>query len=362
MSICLNAIVKNEEKGIHVMLESVVDFIDTYVIVDTGSTDGTKDVIKKFFDYHGIEGEIFDRPWYDDFGRSRTEAIELARGRGDYLLFMDATDRFVGKPGPLTLDQYRVALVNQSNKYYRPVIVKNDERFKWRYDGVLHEYLTTDVKNYSMQILDHCRIEYNVVKGGRDANPNKYRDDARILERELEKDPNNHRNQFYLAQSYRDAKMFEEAMEAYQKRIEMGGWREEVYESMYNIGICMLILGESSEKIEEWFLKVYELYPHRVESLYQLARYFRLKKDYEKSYQHGIRGVDVPYPSNDRLFVNRSVYEYRLKDEVAISSYYVGEYKTSLRLNLDIIDRVPSEEVSRIKSNMQFSIDRLFSI
>lgn len=360
MTICLNAIVKNEATGIRVMLESVADFISTYVIVDTGSTDNTKQVIKDFFDSRGIDGEIHDRPWYNDFGKSRTEAIRLAQGKGDYLLFMDATDQFIGKPGILELDQYKVTMIHSSTRFERSVFVKNDDKFQWRYEGVLHEYLTTDEKVYSRGFLKDCTIRCNVVRGCRESNPNKYSDDARCLEEALKKDPDNSRYQFYLGQSYRDSGQHEKAIEAYTKRMHMGGWEEEIYDSMYNIGVCMIRLDRDEDEVEKWLEDTFKRYPHRSEPLYQLARYFRLRGNHKLSYIHGVQGIDIVAP-DDGLFVNSSIYKYLLKDEVAIASYYVGDDEMALRLNLDIIDKVPESQIPRIKTNMKYSINRLLS-
>jgi glycosyltransferase involved in cell wall biosynthesis len=88
-TICLNVIVKDETPMIRRCLESVRPLIDSWVIVDTGSTDGTQDVIRDV--YGDLPGELYERPWRG-FDGSRTEAIELARARADYLLFVDADD------------------------------------------------------------------------------------------------------------------------------------------------------------------------------------------------------------------------------------------------------------------------------
>src|SRR5271154_675638 len=137
MTICLNMIVKNESRVIARCLKSVLPLIDSYVIIDTGSIDDTKAIVRKELD--GIPGEIHDRPWVN-FGHNRTEAITLALGKADYLLVVDADDEIVGpKPTDLTADIYHLRVEDGDIRYERAQLFKADDTF--RYAGVLHEIL-----------------------------------------------------------------------------------------------------------------------------------------------------------------------------------------------------------------------------
>ena len=104
-SVCLCMIVKNESKVIERCLASVRDLVDTWVISDTGSTDGTQQLIRSALD--GIPGELHEEPWVN-FGHNRTLNIRHARGKADYLLLLDA-DHVIRQDGPLprlTADSY----------------------------------------------------------------------------------------------------------------------------------------------------------------------------------------------------------------------------------------------------------------
>ncbi|WP_432186193.1 glycosyltransferase [Streptomyces sp. Tue6028] len=133
-------IVKDEAHVIRRRLESVRPLIDTWVIVDTGSTDGTQDVIREV--YGDLPGALYERPW-KGFDGSRTEAVELARSRADYLLFMDADDVMEVesgfRPPELALDAYNITVREGSSVNRRSALVST--RLPWRYIGVLHEYL-----------------------------------------------------------------------------------------------------------------------------------------------------------------------------------------------------------------------------
>jgi glycosyltransferase involved in cell wall biosynthesis len=91
-TICLNMIVKNESHVIERCLESVKKIIDYWVIVDTGSEDGTQEIIKQVL--KDIPGELHERPWIN-FEYNRNEALSLALDKADYIFFIVADDRLI---------------------------------------------------------------------------------------------------------------------------------------------------------------------------------------------------------------------------------------------------------------------------
>ena len=93
--LCLSMIVKNESHIIHECLNSVYKDIDYWVIVDTGSTDNTKEIITNFFKEKGIPGELHEKPWVS-FGHNRTEALDLCKGKAEYAFMIDADDYLEG--------------------------------------------------------------------------------------------------------------------------------------------------------------------------------------------------------------------------------------------------------------------------
>ena len=145
-TICWNAIVKNESAIIERCMSSMVDQIDYWVVVDTGSTDGTQQIIKDFMAKHKIPGELFERPWVN-FSHNRSEALELAENKADYIFLCDA-DMTLEVIDPEWKSQlqgapaYSVIQKNTAIRYSNIRLVNGrlTGRQRYRYWGATHEY------------------------------------------------------------------------------------------------------------------------------------------------------------------------------------------------------------------------------
>jgi glycosyltransferase involved in cell wall biosynthesis len=349
-------IVKDEGHVIERCLLSVKDFISHWVIVDTGSTDNTKEVITRVMG--NIPGEIVDRPW-KDFGHNRTEALDLARSKADYSLWIDADDIIVVDGNPfkeLTASAYSFLVKYGSTVYTRAHLFNN--QLPWKFEGVIHEYPHANGINNSELLLG---ITYCVIGGGARSKQDKFSRDIKILEEALLSDPDNVRYVFYLAQSYRDAKEYEKAIKTYDKRVKMGGFQEEVWCSLYQIARLYEFMG-LSQWIISAYLKAYDYRPQRAESIYSLAKYCRLQENYNLAFMFADIAKNIKRTC-DVLFVDESVYDWRALDEFAISAYYVGRYDASFMANNLLITsgKLPSDELERIISNRNFGLERIAS-
>src|SRR6516164_7707722 len=85
MRVSLCMIVKNEEANLADCLQSVADLVDEMVVVDTGSTDRTREIAP------GFGARVHDFPWVDSFAAARNETLRHATG--EWTLRMDADDR-----------------------------------------------------------------------------------------------------------------------------------------------------------------------------------------------------------------------------------------------------------------------------
>jgi glycosyltransferase involved in cell wall biosynthesis len=302
-------IVKNESRVIQRCLASVQSFVDFWVIVDTGSMDGTQRLIQKFM--KRIPGELHERSWVN-FEHNRNEAFMLARSRADYTLFIDADEKLVvshpfQRPA-LDKDCYR-ALVHTS-LYAGLRMLMVDNRLDWRWKGVLHEELQApNITSY--EDLANVIVLANTLDGHRSQDPQKHIKDALVLEKALETDPQNSRYLFYLAQSYANAKEYPLALKYYEQRAAMGGNVDEMFWSLYMVGMIQGMLQYPIDTVFASLWKAHYYQPKRAEPLYHIARLHFDVKNYSLAYLFSSSALSLSFYRGTGYVVYR-IYDYEL--------------------------------------------------
>ncbi len=372
-NICLCMIVKNETEVLPRLFRSVKDYIDYYVIVDTGSTDDTIALIEREMSGYGIDGEVHERPWVN-FGVNRQQALSLAvaAGKADWLLFIDA-DEELGVSDPKFYEKlepgvsYEIEKRHGGTRYVVPHLVNiKASRFKW--EGPVHNYLLTLEGPKHRPTRTDVWIIYHAGEGAKShgmTQEQKYLRDAKLLEDDLKENPNNARSQFYLAQSYRDAGHREKAYAEYKKRVSMTGWVEETFVAQLEAARLSLLLEMPEEVVLSEYLDAFNLRPTRIEPLHDLACYFRLKGQYGKAYIFARTAVEIERP-DDLLFLSQEVYDWRILDELGVAAYWVGDYAASKEACETVILRVrrggvsvPPGDLARIEGNLAHTLKKL---
>lgn len=374
-TICLVMIVKNESKTIKRCIDSVKDYIDYWVIVDTGSTDGTQEIITNVMEEYGIKGELYERPWVD-FGFNRTESLNYSKGKADYRLIIDADDVLMveEEKNPflnLDKDSYKIKIRLGNIAYYRTQLVRGDQ--DWVYRGVLHEYIRGPIgETLTDANLENCEMYASVSGHNREIKGElKYYNDALTFERALitsseeELADLKHRYLFYMAQSYRDANMYERSIEAYQKRVEAGGWDEEVYISKYWIAKQKHALGRPDEEIIDAYLQAWEYRPTRLEALYNVIKFLGSRNRYGYAFALATIGMKSP-TCTDILFVEDDIWRWRFPDEYSVLAFYNGNAKEAFNITSKLIEsdefkNIPPSDQERIKKNLGFYQDSLMN-
>ena len=314
--------VRNEERILKRCMESVEGFVEAYCICDTGSTDKTCEIATEFLKTH--DGCLTHVQW-QDFGYNRTASFANAQTylkttgwdlKDTYGLLLDADMMF--DPGslkthPLEHIGYTIVQCAGTLEYPNTRLIRMDHL--WECRGVTHEYWDAPCEHIPKVI---CHInDFN--DGG--CKSDKFQRDAILLEKGLIDEPTNVRYMFYLAQTYHSTGRWKDSIAMYKRRINAGGWFEEIWYSHYMIAKCHRELG-NIPKFEEWMLRAYEYRKERAESLYELARYFRQDGQHYKAYQYVVMGQKIPM-STDSLFIETDVYRGLFDYEQSVLDYYV---------------------------------------
>ena len=355
-AICMNMIVKNEANVVAETLDSVAAYISSWVIVDTGSTDGTRDVIRKHMARLGIPGKLHERQWRN-FGHNRSEALNLAQGHGDYIWVIDADDIVVGTPDftQLSADIYRMRLGDASFTYWRPQLFRDGVRV--RYEGVVHETAVWE----SDCVVGRLEGDYYVESrrlGARSQDTQTYARDRDLLLAEVERNPEDARSAFYLAQSYFDLDDFVNARKWYERRVEMGGSDEEVYYSMVRLAESMARLDWPWLVVQDAYLQAWEFRPTRAEALHAIARRYREEQRYLPGHLFAQRAAQIPLPENELLFVGADVYAWRAIDEQAVCASQLGKHVEAFMLcrRLLALSGIPDSDRQRIAVNRDVGV------
>lgn len=352
MTICLTMIVRNEAAVIERCLRSVHPFINSWCIVDTGSSDGTQLLAQKAL--QDLPGKLHERPW-KNFGHNRTECVELAVGMAEYNLTIDADEVLEVRrkhPYELTKDIYIILSESGYYSYGRPMLFKNNGGY--RYKGPVHEELIRDAPS-EIEKLDGvtCKVLGAVsARGGKE----KYRRDAELLKEAIKEEPENSRYWFYLAQSWRDAGEDALAYHAYVHRSHMHGWYEETFIARLEASKLTEKLIPEPSKVIESYERAFRFRPERrAEVLWQLARYLRRIGKPGLGYTYAKMGINFPEPVDDLLFVDVDAYRWKIFNEMALCAKDVGKKTEAADIFKQLLDHggIPEGEVPRIERELE---------
>lgn len=332
--VCLVMIVRDEAEILRERLEAVVGVIDSWLIVDTGSTDRTQEIVLDTL--RNLPGRLVERPWWG-FADARTFAVsEAARDfPGAWALLLDADTVFHALPKwrellkPVDADAISCQVHHGAIRYSHPRLLRLGEHFAWRWRGVLHEYLEIPAGRKVVE-TDLIWVEHG-SGGARSKDPEKFRRDAELLRSTREAmalHPAGDdadllpRYTFYEAQSWRDAGRPLLAELAYEARACMGGFFEEIYLSWLNIGTLREAAGETAGAVEAW-LAAWAVDPRRAEALIGLATIHRARSLWAPAYAFAWQGYLAASVGPVGMFADQNV-GWRADFELGVAGWYTG--------------------------------------
>lgn len=325
LSLCM--IVKNEECCLEKCLSSVKDAFDEIIIVDTGSTDKTKEKAKKFTD------KVYDYTWQYDFSKARNFSFDKATS--EYIMWLDADDillpktvekikewKETGEACDCMMCKYITSYDENLTPlfvFYRERIVKNSPNLRW--NDPIHEVITPTGKIiYNDDIMvyhDKKNKPYT------DRNLNIYR---KMIKAGVTFTP---RQQFYYARELYFNNLIDEAIHEFSIFLASGkGWKENNIEACLNLSKCYQLKGERQNAITS-LLGSFAYDIPRGEALYQLGRIF---EDQEK-YDMAIYWYKQALSSNPNVqgggFINIDCYRFLPALQLCVCYYKKGDVNLS---------------------------------
>ena len=224
ISVCI--IAKNEESRIEQCLSSIKPYGFEIVVVDTGSTDKTKEIAGRYAD------KVLDFVWCDDFSAARNFSLREASNNWIFMIDCDETIKEIDVE---ELNYFRKHLSDKVGSVSRENLVTENgvltlnntdytERFfnkkLYHYTGLIHEQLTPIKGHEIPALLLHTTLlhtGYDMTEAERQA---KYQRNFTLLEKQLEQDPQNPYLYYQLGKTCEILGDYARACEYYDKGLE----------------------------------------------------------------------------------------------------------------------------------------------
>lgn len=377
--IALLMMVKNEEKRLHVTLESVKGHVDSLIIYDTGSTDSTIDILQQFSEKSDIPLHL-KKGHFVNFATSRNVSLDYADSIDgiDYLLLLDCNDELKGgnelrqwiqtsaRPDETAWLVHQKWFSGAITDYYNIRLIR--PRNEWRYRGVVHEWMqhgndTEYVERQKVGEPIHIFQDRTLDDG---KSGKRFVQDRIMLLDEYKKNPKDERTVFYLAQTCGCLHLTEEAYKYFSIRSKMGGFREETFHSFLKMGDMIRQKAWNktlapTERKKWWdialahYMNAFELFV-RAEPLTFIAEYYMSLGNNLLAYHFAKFACELSYPSDSILFVDTNVYEYTRYHVLGIVAFYCEKFQEGYDACQKAIE---ARHQQRDIDNLKFYKDRL---
>jgi len=328
ISLCM--IVKNEEDTLARCLGSVHDIVDEIIIVDTGSTDRTKEIAREF------KSKIYDFEWIDDFSAARN--YSFSKATMDYILWLDAddvilpNDRKKLKELKETLDPSVVTVMMKYNYafdeygnvtlcFYRERLVKRSHNPVWH--DPIHEFIGIQGKTINEDIC----ITHKRVHDASDRN-------LLIFEKMIEQGRTmSARNYFYYAKELYYHNRFEEAIVYFNKFLDsVEGWVEDNINACYHLSICYENVQDRPNMLKA-LLRSFEYDLPRAEICCQLGTYYIAAEDYERAMFWYELATKLKKPVDSWGFIMEDYWGFIPNIQLCVCHYKLGNVEESYKYN-----------------------------
>jgi glycosyltransferase involved in cell wall biosynthesis len=329
--------VKNEEGVLERMINSVKDIVDEFIIVDTGSTDTTKDIIAKY-------GKVYEIPFVN-YVDTKNECLKLATG--EYILYMDADEvLYQGKEVIKewveggNVEALVCKITEGSHEDYNQNALQYDRirlwrnNNKWKFEGPgVHEVCVGPGPTVmdGRILVRHDHTDKNPESHSKE----KYEMWERLLRTALDKNPQDARALFYLGRTLVDLNRPLEAVLEYTQYLDIpdNQFIDERWQAAYDLGKIYKQLGEFDKAIY-YFDQAEGIDPRRREHLNEKAYIAFIKQDFEEAVRIYSQAKERPIPSVS-LFLDPTEYQMRTIDQLFLSTWNAKHYKEAESIALE---------------------------
>lgn len=320
ISACL--IIKNEEDNIEACLKSIEHICDEIIILDTGSTDRTKEILSenniKYYESKKFDTETKTADFH--FAEARNESLSYATG--DWILWIDADDRWIGDRAALhpTFDAYDVIIRYGDSIYHSKRLIRNHNP---RFAHAIHEYpILTGFRDGGL-LENNSIIHIGLNKPGRVSR------NLEILRKEYNRDSSNLRTIFYLANAYRENQEYERAIAYYRKYLKFGTWKDEIMIAFHYLMECQFKIQDYPSVLESGFQALVKS-DQWSETHCWIGRAYLETGDFKRALRYFQIANEIPVPETN-LFVDRRYYH-------TFPEYYITLCKHQLKQQRNVIE------------------------
>lgn len=322
LSVCL--IVKNEEEVIERCLKCVSKFADEIVVVDTGSTDKTKELLKKY------TPNIYDFVWCDDFSKARNYSFCLAKY--DYIMWIDADDiiddenisKIIKLKENLNADTYMLkyqTAFDKSNKptfeFYRERIVKNNKNALWH--GFIHEAITPFGKIEYLDIaIQHRKEKKTDPKRNLKIYNKHLKTRIKLLPRE----------QYYYSKELYYNHYYKKCITELKKYLKQKpSFMPNTIDAILTLARCYNYIYDTTHSLET-LLKGLKYVTPTSEYMCEIGNIFYNRNEYEKAIPFYYSSLSI-YEKNNGSFYNKEYYHFIPHIQLSVCYYNLGNYTTA---------------------------------
>jgi len=345
--IVVYAICKNEEKFVERWIKSMSE-ADEICVLDTGSTDQTVNLLKKF----GAKVKIKKiTPWRFDIARN--ESLKLVPEDADICVCTDLDEVFI--PGwRETLEQIWTADTTRLRYNYNWALDDNNKPKVNFYLDKIHARKHYKWTHPVHEVLESNREQKIITTD--DITLNHYPDSTKsrsaylpLLELSVKEDPNDDRNMHYLGREYMYYGKWNESIDTLIRHLNLPSavWKDERCASMRFIAKCYMALKRYDEAAM-WLDKAMKEAPHLRDPFIDRSLLAYQMRDWINVEKYCLRALDIK--NHPKTYINEiTSWDETVYDLLSISSFYLGHYHEAIKWVDIALEYKPDDE--RLKSN-----------